>query len=121
MEYKERGISNYGDFNYTVGYHQPQFPNEYAYQYWSKAIDDNEYTPLFIDLMDDYNQLGQSFPPYADGVVNDQVLNYSLAYIEQNFLKYVYGLSSLTEKLKQYKPTGSSVTDAQIDSLMSFY
>ncbi len=120
MEYKERGISNYGDPNYFAD-NNLRRPHIYAYQYWSKAIDDNEYTPLFIDLMDDYNQLGQSFPPYADGVVNDQVLNYSLAYIEQNFLKYVYGLSSLTEKLKQYKPTGSSVTDAQIDSLMSFY
>ncbi len=116
LEYKNtRGITNYGDWNYSVGV---QYPNQYGYQYWNKTSEPT-YTNLSINLIDSYNELGQNFLGYGTGTTNDQVGGYTFANIENNILKHAYGLSSLATKLKANKPTG--VTDTQIDLLLSNY
>ncbi len=55
---------------------------------------------------------------YSKNHINN-AKGYNLAYIEDTFLKHVYGLSSLQNELKAHKPTG--VTDAQIDNLINSY
>lgn len=82
------------------------------------------YTPIFIDLMDTYNQrnggllngvsrLGSSNFP------NDLISGYTLVYIQNNILRDAYGLSSLRDALKDNKITG--VTDTDIDELFALY
>lgn len=116
MEYKSRGISNYGEYNYNPST-PPMYPNHYAYQYWNLSLDPN-YTSLFINLVDGFNEFGQTFG-WESGTVNDQVSGYSLGHIQSTFLKHCYAKSSLTTQLKANKPSG--VTDAQIDLLLSHY
>lgn len=72
------------------------------------------YTPLFIDLMDDYNQRNSSslYP-------NDMISGYTLQYIQNNILSTAYGLTSFRTALKNHKINGT--TNAQIDSLLAMY
>jgi hypothetical protein len=112
-EYRLQGIPNYSDPFYTVN---AGFPIDFAHQNWrygmaGGGIDD--YTCLFIDLVDNHNQAGQ-----FGGIttLTDNVSGYSLATIESTFLKHVYGIGSLRDELKNNKPP--SVTDAQIDELI---
>ena len=111
-EYRERGITNYSGPEYdrtgTISY-----PISRAYQYWNRNFNDPNYTPLYIDLIDDYNQASTGI-----GSITDNVRGYTLPQIE-GFLKHIYGLSSLNEQLKAHKPVG--VTDAQIDQLLGQY
>lgn len=114
FEYKNtRGVSNYGDWNYSV---YVGFPHYYAYQYWNKNDNSHDYTNLFINLVDSYNDTNM-WP--ASGVANDNVSGYTFASIEANVLKHSYGLTSLKTELKQYKPYG--VSDSQIDQLINYY
>ncbi|GAL83937.1 hypothetical protein Belba_2963 [Sporocytophaga myxococcoides] len=112
LEYRSKGIIDYGTPNYRL---YASFPLDGAYQYWPTNCL-KEYSTVFINLVDDYNEYIQSGNP---NVPNDQVTGYSLAGIESSFLKHVYGQSSLKDQLKRNKPIG--VTDAQIDLLMSSY
>jgi len=116
MEYRSRGIANYGTETYDISASYPlSYPLDRAYQYWP-LNSNREYSCVFIDLVDNFNQNNAFFINHGTSVIDDQVMNYSLAQIESTFLKYVYGQSSLTEKLKNNKPSG--VTDVQIDLLM---
>ena len=117
IEYSQKGIPNYGRENYRP-VNPPDYPNTYAYQYWSGETT-NRYTPLYIDIIDNHNEIGIFYPGYGFGNVDDQVSGYSLSFIESEMLKHIYGLSSLSEKLKANKPAG--VTDAQIDLLISHF
>ncbi len=124
LEYASRGISNYGDFNYfpnTLPSTPPEYPNSYAYQYWTPDGSTflGRYTPIYIDVIDNHNQLGQAYPGRGTGSVDDQVTGYSLAFIESELLKHIYGLASLEEKLKENKPPG--ITDDQIHLLMKYF
>jgi len=112
MEYMERGIPNYADPFYVVG---ATFPIDRGRQDWIRgaANFNSDYSPVFIDLIDNFNQ-----NPIFGGPV-DNVSGYTLSGIESTFLKNVYGSISLRTALKNNKPAG--VTDAQIDELMSFY
>jgi hypothetical protein len=110
MEYREKGISNYGSESYSI---PASFPLDRGYQFWTKGTSAN-YTPIFIDLVDNFNQSSLS-----SALPNDNVSGYTLANIESTFLKNSYGLSSLRTALKNNKPAG--VTDAQIDLLLSSY
>jgi hypothetical protein len=116
-EYLDRGIIDYGEPNYFP-VNPPDVPNSYAYQYWSFGLT-SRYTPIYLDIIDNHNQVGITYPFRGNGVVDDQVEGYNLAFIESEMLKHIYGLSSLSQELKNHKPTG--VTDAQIDLLLSFY
>lgn len=112
-EYKERGISNYAEANYKV---RANYPTLYGFQFWNKKRNES-LTSLFIDLVDRNNQQGQSFESFSKGTVADPVYGYTLAGIESGFLKEVYGLPSLSEKLKEHKP--AEITDQQIDILLT--
>jgi len=116
-EYKGLGISNYGEHDYNPS-NPPQYPNTYAYQYWSNGTS-SDYTSLFINLIDNFNENGHSFQGWGIGTVNDQVSGYSPANIEDEILSGSYGLSSLSTELKAHKPAG--VTNAQIDQLLNSY
>jgi hypothetical protein len=112
IEYNDRGVTNYGEANYNP-INPPQYPNRQAYQYWNLGVS-NDYTSLFINLVDRENDNTLFF-----GAPNDQVVGYTLRNIERRILKHCYGISSLGDKLKTIKPIG--VTDAQIDLLLSSY
>lgn len=114
-EYAERGIANYGQWNY-LPINPPQFPNRQAFQDWTLNVSER-YTSLFINLVDDVND--KTVFPGITGIPDDQVSGYTLPFIEQNILKHSYGLSSLATQLKNNKPSG--VTDPQIDLLLSSY
>ncbi len=118
MEYREKGIANYGDSFYSP-VNPPSYPNQYGYQFWNNNINDQNYTPVFIDLVDNFNQFGISLNPYNASNVSDNVIGYTLADIETNLLKDVVGVNSLREKLKLGLPTG--ITDSDIDILTSSY
>lgn len=70
------------------------------------------YTSVFVDIVDNFNQ-------DATDWVTDDVTGYTLAGIEHDFLKHVYGFGSLSDELKSHKPSG--VTDVQIDNLMNSF
>ncbi len=72
------------------------------------------YTPIFIDLMDYFNQRksGSQYP-------NDLIGGYEISYIQNKILSSSYGLSSLKDALKSNKING--VTNNQIDELMAKY
>ncbi|HRW63110.1 MAG TPA: hypothetical protein P5132_06460, partial [Bacteroidales bacterium] len=74
-----------------------------------------EYTPIFIDLMDDDNQRDT----YGITRPNDLISGYTLVYIQNNILRDAYGLSSLRDAIKDNKISG--VTDAEIDELFALY
>lgn len=79
--------------------------------------EDEKYTSLFIDLVDDHNQVGR----FNNTAINDSVAGYNLATIESTFLHEVHGIDTwvgpLRKSLKNNKPGG--VTDSQIDGLLN--
>jgi len=81
---------------------------------WPYANDDNAYSPMFIDLVDDYNQKNV----YGNNYPDDKVTGYTMANLSRIALNS-YGLSSLKSTLKNRKP--QDVTDAQIDLLFKRY
>ncbi|MCX6166556.1 MAG: hypothetical protein NT021_01030 [Sphingobacteriales bacterium] len=110
LEYKNtRGIANYGDYDYVISV---EFPNKQGYQKWTLA-DDNEYTNIYINLIDDYNEKG------ILSTTDDDVKGYTLANIEDSMLHQIFTLKSLEKKLKEHKPSG--VTDEDIDKLLNYY
>ncbi len=112
MEYRVRGIANYGTPTFFNGING--FRVNFGYQYWFPELDNTsrEYTSLFIDIVDNDNQMGMFF-----NAISDNLTGYTLSGIESGFLKHVYGVSSLRDKLKANKP--ALVTDAQIDELLN--
>ena len=77
-------------------------------------ITQKEYSPIFIDLIDDVNQRykGAGYP-------NDLITGYTLSYIQNNILRNSRGYSSLRDEVKSHKIAG--VTDAMIDELFMLY
>jgi len=97
----------YSDYGYN-------YYGNYVYQNWpSFPTTEHYYSPLFIDLIDDYNQ------HFVDGyyVYDDNISGFNLAQLSNALLKS-YGLVSLSANLKINKP--SNVTDVQIDNLINF-
>jgi hypothetical protein len=100
----------YSDYGYKT-----EFVSDW--QYWPFKNFSNEYSPLFIDLIDDYNQrviLGVRSDDFE--YANDSIKGYDLATLNTILIKS-YGLESLSRNLKKQKPTG--VTDTQIDNLIN--
>lgn len=94
------------DYFHTGNYHDT----------WPNVDEDAiDYTPIFIDLMDDVNQGDHSWSTRP----NDVISGYSLKYIQDNILSGSYGLSSLKSNIKSHKIAG--VTDAQIETLFLLY
>lgn len=115
LEYQRvRGISNYGEHDYSVSV---EYPNQYAYQYWNSNIQE-DYTSLFINIIDDYNEFRQGFGFYT-GTVNDNVRGFTLGDIEANMLNHIYGLPSLGDELINHNLTATS--DTEIGALLKYY
>lgn len=94
------GISNYSHM--------------YDYHWWkNKGEDSSPYTPVFIDLMDDYNQ-NQNGEGYRDNVSG-----YTLSEIQNLLIVSSYGATSLRTTLKNNLLHGA--TTESIDELMNNY
>jgi len=117
-EYRSRGISNYGSETYTHTPH-PLFIIEYGYQWWNPILHSKKYTTLFINLVDDFNEMGVDFNHRGYGSVNDDVTGYTLPDIEQYILPYSNSMLQLANNLQTNRP--SSVTWTQLNTLISFY
>lgn len=85
-----------------------------GHQNWTTATSEY-YTPLFIDLFDDYNQGSR----YSTTQPNDVISGYSFRVLEQDVLRRTFGFSSLKERLKLFKPSG--LTNTQVDDFVDFY
>lgn len=110
-------LNNYGKPGYY--YFQSNFrPITHAYQYWNPHNYSSAYTSLFINIIDDYNELNEILSPYSNGSVDDRVKNYTLSGIE-SYLDEIYTLDELTHELKQRKPFG--ISDSDIDLLINHY
>jgi len=107
-EYHTKGALYGGDA--AINYN-----HERGHQRWPTDFSDS-YTPIFIDLIDDYNQrIEENSVVYA----NDMISGYTLVYIQNNILRDAYGLSSLRDAIKDNKITG--VTNTDVDELFSIY
>jgi len=83
-----------------------------------------EYSPIFIDLMDNFNQRNSGYTggiwhPGDVTLPNDLISGYTLSYIQDNILTNSRGYSSLRDEVKSHKIAG--VTDAMIDELFMLY
>lgn len=116
-EYQNRGITNYGRWDYSPN--NLSFPNAQGFQYWNQNVL-ADYTSIFINLVDDFNELGVPFSGRPTGTVDDRVTGYTFPFIEQNIMKHSYGLTSLRNEVKAHKPN-ATVTDADIDLLFNSY
>ena len=83
--------------------------------YYNQSPTLNNYSPLFIDFEDNFNQNPTNLPNRP----RDLTSGYNLSLIQSNVLGHSYGLSSLRDRLKSQKPSG--VTDAQIDTNLQHF
>lgn len=74
------------------------------------------YTPIFIDLMDAYNQYHPILYPNRP---NDVIDGYTISYIQDSILSSSYGLSSTYNSIINHRITG--ITNDMIDALFSLY
>lgn len=87
-----------------------------GYQNWTTTQTDNiEYTPVFVDLMDSYNQGGY----YNNNQSNDNISGYKLKEIQDNLLEESYTKQTLLGSMKSHKLHGA--TDTDVDNLMNVY
>jgi hypothetical protein len=112
LEYKNtRGIPNYGDWDYGT---MILYPHQYAYQYWNKFSYPIDYTSLFINIVDNYDDS----TGYLNGP-DDKVSGYTFGELETKVMFSAFSKNSVAFELKKIKPAG--VTDEQIDNLISYY
>jgi hypothetical protein len=90
------------------------YNHEGGNQTWTKSLENWEYSPIFIDLIDNYNQreMGSIYP-------NDLITGFSLSYLNSNILRDSYGLTSLSAEIKEHKVSG--VTNSNVDELFTLY
>jgi len=115
MEYNEKGIANYGEFSYTINVN---YPAQFGHQNWHIGMRMDDYSSLFIDLIDNYNQLNQTFSSWIS-TIDDQVTGHTFTVIEDQILRHTQGKQDLFNRVKMNKPSG--ITVGQIDSLTSSY
>ena len=107
-EYKARGIANYGDPDYRL-VPPTFFPTYLGYQLGKGDV---SYSPLFIDLVDNYNQ--KVLAPF--GPINDDITGYNMPDLE-SYLARVHNEGDLRKELQKNKPTG--ITESQINNFLS--
>ncbi len=94
------------------------YQHYWSYQWWTREKDENGdfnvYTPIFIDLMDNYNQ-----NIFNQNRCKDNVSGYTLKEIQDEILSTSYGEYSLRQTLKSNLKHGA--TAAQIDELLDNY
>lgn len=97
------------------GYSPSPVPGAIQNWFYNQDPDFNNYSPLFIDLEDTFNQNPYNLPNRPRDITS----GYNLSQIQFNVLGNSYGLSSLRDRLKSQKPSG--VTDAQIDTNLQYF
>lgn len=111
LEYIDREEFDYDDPNIT-----PANGDHKQWWFFTTLNDREFYTPLFIDMVDDFNQgLIEINPTRPD----EDITGYGMRAIERDILKDAYGLTSLRNELLIHRPTG--VTVVQIDQYMARY
>lgn len=98
----------------TYYYHIPYTGYGGGKQNWVPSMEPKAYSPLFIDLIDNYNQSlnGGDYP-------NDVISGYSLKFIQDSIIQDNLLYSSVKSNMYQHKKPG--VTDAQLDQLLYKY
>lgn len=107
-EYHELGIK----FGNTVAITYNHYFN--THNRWP-YVTDRDYSPIFIDLVDQLNQrliIGKGYP-------NDMVSGYSLSYLNHNILEKCSDIGSLHAEITLNKV--EEVTDYKIDELFYLY
>lgn len=107
-EYNKLGLK-YGNTRAAYYNHQSVSHNSWPF------VDDKNYSPIFIDLMDSINQRNLFGPGYPD----DQITQYSLVYIEHNLISSISDISSLRDQIGRHKLEG--VDDFKINELFLLY
>lgn len=99
----------------TRYYNIPHTGYDGGIQDWNQNTEQNkDYSPLFIDLIDDYNQSrGNSEYP------NDVVSGYNLKFIQDSIIQDVFSYDLVTSNMFQHKRPG--VTDAHLRQLLLKY
>lgn len=97
------------------GYSPSPVPGPIQNWFYDQDPDFNNYSPLFIDLEDSFNQNPSNIPNRPRDITS----GYNLSLIQSNVLGHSYGLSSLRDRLKSQKPSG--VTDTQIDTNLQHF
>jgi hypothetical protein len=107
-EYNKLGLK-YGNEVANKYNHQSDSHNSWPY------VDDKNYSPIFIDLMDTVNQENLFGPEYP----NDLISQYSLVYLEHNIMTCIADISSLRDEIGRHKLEG--VDDYKINELFLLY
>ncbi len=90
------------------------YSHRYDYQWWeNKGEESSYYTPVFIDLIDEYNQIQE-----GNGY-NENVSGYTLYEIQDLLIDHSYGAHSLRVTLKNNLLHGA--TTESIDELIDNY
>lgn len=125
MEYRERGIiataapdyADYGTSDYDPAI-SPGFPNRQAYQYWGIGNqDDADYTNLFINLIDDYNESTHNLTFWGIGVIDDRVSGYDIGDIQRQVLPHARNMN----QFESWLLTISNPTSGNVSTLINQY
>ncbi|MCF6359739.1 MAG: hypothetical protein L3J29_03155, partial [Cyclobacteriaceae bacterium] len=109
LEYNERGVADYDVPSRTLDLTKKSYSAHR--QWWNNTFTKNiDYSPIFIDLVDNFNQTSGPF---------DHITGYTMRNIESNILTDSYGLTSLRTALQNNKPSG--VSNADIDAYLTYY
>ena len=124
-EYNKKGIKYNKDdakkYNHDKGGHQ----------HWHKTLTQPEYSPMFVDLMDSFNQRNggtvwtSSTSSYDLNVnplswyPNDKISGYTLSAIQNKILLGSKSVSDVRSKIKANKLAG--MTDTDVDELLRLY
>lgn len=108
IEYTELGVVNYNNPNTNL-FDDP-IGNLADHMQWWDSSNLHDYTPLFIDLVDNFDRSGGP---------DDHITGYTMNTLELNVVKHSYGLTSLRSALKANKPNG--VSDQDIEDYLAYY
>jgi hypothetical protein len=100
---KKYGISAAANYDHQYNFHAG----------WP-LVDEKDYSPVFIDLIDSLNQAKEIGP----GHPNDLISQYTISYINKHLI-YSTDINSLKQKLTEYKLDG--VDDYKIQELFLLY
>lgn len=111
IEYLDRNVTNYDDPNVFFGGDHKQW-----WRFNGIGENNDIYTPIFIDLIDDYNQ---AFVRGNNNMPTDNIRGFSMRNIERNILPNSYGLTSFRTALRNNAPNG--ISDAEINTYIAQY
>jgi len=97
---------------HNTNYDNPSVsPNSGDHMQWWTSANSHKYTPLFIDIVDNFNQQTTNKP-------DDNVTGYTMGGVE-NMLKSSYNLDDLGTNLTSNRP--AAISQNQLNILINFY